>query len=150
MKFIGEGYRACKFKFFQKDFTWSHAIAWMVARFFPCVSMQGSICKTRYLYLLGIRTLKNLKNKLLYTCFNIHSSQFEGLCSTKRSSKTVQNLPYFWHDKTHIVFFRLSFHATLFFSLMNALVYVNIVSHSFLRTGIGKWFQAISRQHFNF
>ena len=40
----------------------------------------------------------------------------------------LQNLPYFWNMKienTHS-FFRFSFRATLFFPLMNALVYVNI------------------------
>ena len=37
----------------------------------------------------------------------------------------LQNLPYFWNTKTHIVFFRFSFRATYFIlSLMNAQVYV--------------------------
>ena len=53
-------------------------------------------------------------------------SQFEGLCSMKSSSETLQNLPYFYHMKTHVVFFPFSFRATLFFPLMNALVYVDI------------------------
>ena len=38
----------------------------------------------------------------------------------KCSSETLQNLLYF------VVFFRFSFHATLYFYLMNALVYVGI------------------------
>ena len=55
-----------------------------------------------------------------------HSSQFQSLCSTKSSIKALQNLPYFMHTNPQSCFFRFSFHATLFFSLMNALVYVNI------------------------
>ena len=56
-----------------------------------------------------------------------HSSQFQGMCSTKSSSETLQNLPYFiYSTKTQSCFFRFSFHATLYFYLMNALVYVNI------------------------
>ena len=31
-----------------------------------------------------------------------HSSQFQGLCLTKRSRKLLQNLPYFWNKKTQI------------------------------------------------
>ena len=45
-----------------------------------------------------------------------HSSQFEGLCSTKSSSKMLQNLPYFWHKKTHIVLFIFHFVLLYFFS----------------------------------
>ena len=41
----------------------------------------------------------------------------------KRSNKTLQNLSYFWSVKTHVSFFHLSFCPTLFFSLINALVY---------------------------
>ena len=39
----------------------------------------------------------------------------------------LQNLPYFWNMKIEnpCSFFRFSFHATLIFSLMNALVYVD-------------------------
>ena len=44
----------------------------------------------------------------------------------KRSSETLQNLLYFMYKKIHVVFFHFSFHATLFFYLMNALVYVDI------------------------
>ena len=36
---------------------------------------------------------------------HIHSSQFQGLCSMKSSSEMLQNLPYFWNMKTHIVIF---------------------------------------------
>ena len=45
--------------------------------------------------------------------FDGHSSELRGLCLMKCSSKTLQNLPYFWNMKTHLVFF--SFHVTLFF-----------------------------------
>ena len=55
-----------------------------------------------------------------------HSTQFHGLCSTKSSSVMLQNLPYLIHTKTQSCFFRFSFCATLFFPLMNALVYVDI------------------------
>ena len=44
----------------------------------------------------------------------------------KCSSETLQNLLYLMYKKTHVVFFRFSFHATLCFYLMNALVYVDI------------------------
>ena len=43
----------------------------------------------------------------------LHSSQFQSLCSTKSSSETLQNLPYFVHTKTQSCFFRFSFCATL-------------------------------------
>ena len=36
--------------------------------------------------------------------FLCHSSQFLCLCLTKSSSEMLQNLPYFWDTKTHIVF----------------------------------------------
>ena len=48
----------------------------------------------------------------------IHSSQFQSLCSTKSSSKTLENLPYFICTKTQSCCFRFSFRATLFFSLI--------------------------------
>ena len=55
-----------------------------------------------------------------------HSSQFQGLCLMKSSSETLQNLPYFIYTKTQSCFFRFSFRATLYFYIMNALVYVDI------------------------
>ena len=42
----------------------------------------------------------------------------------KCSSEMLQNFPYFWNTKTHVDFFHFPFRATLFFPLMNALVYV--------------------------
>ena len=62
-----------------------------------------------------------------YSLNNItsHSSEIRGLRSTKCSSETLQNLLYFMHKKTHVVFFRFSFRATLYFYLINALVYVD-------------------------
>ena len=72
-------------------------------------------------------------NKTLTTTFSVcrlrwdeelillHSSEIRGLCSTKSSSETLQNLLYFMYKKTHVVF---SFF--IFFYLMNALVYVDI------------------------
>ena len=44
----------------------------------------------------------------------------------KCSSETLQNLLYFMYKKTHVVFCRFSFSATLYFYLMNAQVYVDI------------------------
>ena len=41
-------------------------------------------------------------------------------------SETIQNLPYFIYMKTQNSFFHFPFHATLFFSLMNVQVFVNI------------------------
>ena len=62
-----------------------------------------------------------------YIGIHIHSSEIRGLRSRKCSSETIQNLLYFMYMKTHIVFFfRFSFRATLYFYLMNALVYVDI------------------------
>ena len=54
-----------------------------------------------------------------------HSSEIRGLCLMKWHSVVLQNLPYFWNTKTHILLF-FSFRAALFLSLMNALVYVDI------------------------
>ena len=47
-----------------------------------------------------------------------HSSQFEGLCLTKSSSETLQNLPYFWHKKTHVFFFSFFVSCLFIFSLV--------------------------------
>ena len=45
-----------------------------------------------------------------------HSSEIGGLCLMKRPSKILQNLPYFYHKKIHVVFFHFSFQATSFSS----------------------------------
>ena len=50
----------------------------------------------------------------LYLC---HSSEKRGLRSIFCSGETLQNLPYCMYKKTHAVFFRFSFHATLSFIL---------------------------------
>ena len=42
----------------------------------------------------------------------------------KCSSEMLQNLLYFMYKKPHVVIFRFSFRATLYFYLMNAQVYV--------------------------
>ena len=54
------------------------------------------------------------------------SSEIRGLCLMKCSCEMLQNLPYFWNMKIYVVFFRFSLCAILFFSLINALVYVDI------------------------
>ena len=56
-----------------------------------------------------------------------HSSEIRGLHKTLCPRETLQNLPYFMYKKNHVSsFFRFSFRATLYFYLMNALVYVDI------------------------
>ena len=55
-------------------------------------------------------TMEDAKNSLV-----MHSSQFQSLCSTKSSSETLQNLPYFIYTKILSCFFQLSLHTTLFF-----------------------------------
>ena len=50
---------------------------------------------------------------LITNKIGVHSSEIRGLCSTKCSRETLQNLPYFWNTKTHIVFF--VFHFVLFY-----------------------------------
>ena len=54
------------------------------------------------------------------------SSQTRGLCLMKWPSKTLQNLPYVWNMETNIVFFFIFHFVLLYFSQMNALVYVDI------------------------
>ena len=49
--------------------------------------------------MLGVQSIEHIT----------HSSQFQGLCSTKSSSETIQNLPYFWNAKTHVGFFFFDF-----------------------------------------
>ena len=38
-----------------------------------------------------------------------HSSEIRGLCLMKWPSEMLQNLPYFWNTKSHIVFFVFHF-----------------------------------------
>ena len=46
-----------------------------------------------------------------------HSSEIRGLRSTKCSSETLQNLLYFMHKKTHVVFFVFHFVQLYIFTL---------------------------------
>ena len=47
---------------------------------------------------------------------HMHSSEIRGLCLMKCSSKMLQNLPYFWNTKTHVVFlFFISCYVLYFF-----------------------------------
>ena len=48
-----------------------------------------------------------------------HYSEIRGLCSTKCSSKMLQNFSYFVCKKTHVHFFPFWFDATLYFYLLN-------------------------------
>ena len=54
----------------------------------------------------------------------LHSSEIRSFCLIKWPCEMFQNLTYFIYTKTQRCFFHFSFCATLFFSLMNALVYV--------------------------
>ena len=63
--------------------------------------------------------LKNFANNSY-----IHSSKIRGLCSMKWPSELLQNLPYFIYTKTQSVPFFIS--CNFVFSLMNAMVYVNV------------------------
>ena len=58
----------------------------------------------------------------LNTILLCHSSEIRGWCLMKCSSKMLQNLPYFILYENP----KFSFCATLFFSLMNTLIYVDI------------------------
>ena len=55
-----------------------------------------------------------------------HSSEKGGLCLMKSSTEMIQNFIY---PKTQSCFFRFSFRATLFVSLMNALVVIDLGIH---------------------
>ena len=73
--------------------------------------------------ILACNRAHDLKIFKKYHVAHVHSSEIRGLCLMKCSSEMLQNLPYFWHTKSHIFFLVcFSFHATLFFALMSALV----------------------------
>ena len=57
----------------------------------------------------------------------------------KSSNEMLQNLPYFIFTNTPKVAFWFSFRATLFFSLMNALVYVEKTMWVFIFQKYGKF-----------
>ena len=40
----------------------------------------------------------------LFSLLKLHSSEIRGLCLMKWPSERLQNLPYFWNTKTHVVF----------------------------------------------
>ena len=75
-----------------------------------------SYAKSKIEFLLMIMIIKG---KMYYYL------EIRGLRSTKCSNETLQNLLYFMYEKTHVFFFCFSFRATLYFYLMNALVYVD-------------------------
>ena len=66
---------------------------------------------------------------------NTHSSEIRGLYLMKRASKMLQNLPYLWNTKTYEDFC-FSFRVTLFFPLLNALVYINTDQGACIRVKI--------------
>ena len=73
----------------------------------------------KYVYVFGFVSWKQVFSQHLRTFFEFflihststtilivyHSSEIRGLCSTKCSSETLQNLLYFMYKKTHVVFF---------------------------------------------
>ena len=75
---------------------------------------------------VGLSENESLLFSLQSPLFRLHSSQFQSLCLTKCSSETLQNFPYIIYTRTQSCFFRFSFCVTLYFYLMNALVYVDI------------------------
>ena len=99
-----------------------------MARVFLTRSTMISPAENVVLTVVGWPTWLNSKKLFSTFEFRIYSSQFQSLCLMKNSSETLQNLPYFWNMKSENQhsFFRFSFHATLLYSLMNALVYVDI------------------------
>ena len=80
--------------------------------------MHFSHNRWKYIYLAFMRI------HLLVIYMN-HSSKIGCLSLMKWPSELLHNLPYFWNMKTHVLFY-FSFHATLFSSLMNVLVFVEI------------------------
>ena len=61
----------------------------------------------------ALRVWSEKKNTL---CDSVcHSSEIRSLCLIKCSSKTLQNLLYFWNMKTHVVFFVFHFVLLYFF-----------------------------------
>ena len=66
-----------------------------------------------------------IKKHCEYSMYN-HSFQFQGLCWTKISRETLQNLPYFMYTKTQYLPFPFFISCYFTFFLMNILVYVDI------------------------
>ena len=89
---------------------------------FHLSTISAFVKKLECAYLKGKST--NWRSEVHYIYY--HSSEIRGLCLMKCPSKMLQNLPYFIYTKIQSCFSHFSFHVTLFFSLMNALVYVNI------------------------
>ena len=74
------------------------------------------------------RGMYNYEFNLLYVLLHtssVHSSEIRSLCLMKWPSEMLQNLPHFWNMKIHVIFFVFHF-MLLFFTLMNALIYVDI------------------------
>ena len=65
-----------------------------------------SFCRKRKSFYWFVK--KNLNSKIGILLL-FHSSEIRGLCLTKCSSETLQNLLYFMYKKTHVVFFVFHF-----------------------------------------
>ena len=94
-----------------------------------CAAFLGGM----YVYELYGQILKNIATFFLHIYdknefkkVSRHSSEIRGLFLMKCPSEMLQNLSYFWNMKTQIIFFIFHFILYFIFSLMNALVYVDI------------------------
>ena len=73
----------------------------------PCILMSSNV--------IGFSVSQFRLMSLSYYVTAAHSSEIWGLCLMKSSRKTLQNLPYFWNMKTHVVFFVFHFVLLYFF-----------------------------------
>ena len=82
-----------------------------------CILQQIVLCPKKYCDnpIVHHKTYGN--SDLVYYILHCHSSEIRGLRSTKCSSEMLQNLLYFMHRKTHVVFFVFHFVQLYIFTL---------------------------------
>ena len=81
---------------------WWHLIVF----FRNSCSKIHSNCRKRLAFMIAGFAKNSLLLCLFFIKFIIvHSSEIGGLCLMKCPSEILQNLPYFYHKKTHAVFF---------------------------------------------
>ena len=103
-------------KFFAKGFgrrdVWCKSPPFSLARrnFARAAALSSSAVETCFMDFVILLLLlhsnfvtQKQSGDFLYTC--AHFSEIRGLCSTKCSSETLQNLLYLMYKKTHAVFF---------------------------------------------
>ena len=99
---------------FQLQFTctWSgpktQGNAIFLAVIFSCRCFASDV-PTTLIISGGIKKSSDSITLQLYKLSPWHSSEIRGLCLMKWPSETIQNLPYFMHKKTHVVFFVFHF-----------------------------------------